>query len=95
MGLVVDNAFRKAGLHREVAIEVDHCYTACILVECDAGVAIVDEFTARSGRYPGLAVLPFRPKSQISVSVLRNRNMPMSLLAESFLANYINAGDRQ
>ena len=63
MGLFVDNAFREVCVHREVAIQVDHCNTACTLVENNAGTAVVDEFTARSGRYSNLVVKPFHPRT--------------------------------
>ena len=92
MGLFVDNAFREVGEHREVAMQVDHCNTACTLVENSAGVAVVDEFTARSGRFSNLVVKPFHPRTQISVSLLHHEEMPLSLLAKTFLERYLDLG---
>ena len=90
MGLLVDNAFREVGEHREVAIQVDHCNTACVLVENNAGAAVVDEFTARSGRFSDLVVKPFHPRTQFSVSSLHHREMALPILAKIFLERYLD-----
>ncbi|MGI9383603.1 MAG: LysR family transcriptional regulator [Methyloligellaceae bacterium] len=89
IGLVVDEAFREAGEHQHINMNVRFCFTACTLVDAGAGVAIVDEFTVSEQSFKNLIVKPFKSNQDVAVSLSYSRLRPLSRLATIFLEDYL------
>ena len=66
-------------------IEVRSGQTACALAACRAGVAIVDNLTARAWRRPNLAFRPINRGPTFKAYAVRNAGSAISQLAESFV----------
>lgn len=81
---VIEAAFRNAGETTDIAIEVNHAYTACMLAREGVGVALVDPF-ALSLMGDTLIVRPFRPVVQLSTRILFSEKRPLSRLALTFI----------
>ena len=67
-------------------IEVRSGQVACALVEAGAGVAVVDNLTARAWRQDQLSFRPIRRSPRIQVFRLRNPDFPGSVLEEGLIA---------
>ena len=93
IGLVVDEAFREAGEHQRINMNVRFCFTACTLVDAGAGVAIVDEFTVSQRSFADLVVKPFACNQEVAVSLSSSRLRPLSRLATIFLDDYLWQSD--
>jgi DNA-binding transcriptional LysR family regulator len=89
IGLVVDEAFRDAGEHQEIKINVRFCFTACSLVAAGAGVAVVDEFTVSGEKFRNIEVRPLKTERQVKISLSHSHLRPPSRLAVSFIDNYL------
>lgn len=88
MGIVVDRIFRQAGELRTIDVEVRFCYTACKLVQQNAGVAIVDEFTVMGGDFQDLVVKPLETTERLPICVSYSTERPLSSIARTFFADY-------
>ena len=82
IGPALDDAFREAGVSRDVAIQVATSVAAAPLVAAGLGVALVDGLTD----WPGLTRRPFRPRVTMGLTVSTDSARPMSRLAKPFLA---------
>ncbi len=89
MGRAVEAIFREAGEHCDIGIQVRFCYTACKLVERNAGVAIVDEFTVLGEVFPHLVVKPLETASRLPICVSSSNERPLSSLARTFFDEYL------
>lgn len=89
MGLAVAEIFRNAGLFYRIGIQVRFCYTACKLVERDAGVAVVDEFTVLGDDFPNLVVKPLETNARLPICVSYANDRPLSTLARLFFETYL------
>jgi len=67
-------------------IEVRSGQVACALAACGAGVAVVDELTARAWNRKELSFRPLRGGPTHPVYVVRHASMPQSAVAEAFAA---------
>ncbi|AMG90656.1 LysR family transcriptional regulator [Bordetella bronchiseptica] len=66
-------------------IEVGSPQNACALVQAGAGVALVDEFSARSWPGAGFVMRPVRDLAPLTAYLLRLREEPASHLMQSFI----------
>jgi DNA-binding transcriptional LysR family regulator len=85
IGALIEDAFRAASIRRVIAIEVTQSWTACVLVQSGAGIAVMDGFTLLGGIPDGLAVRPFEPAARIAGRLLRSVDRPASRHAEAFV----------
>lgn len=67
-------------------IQVQQSIAACALVAENAGVAIVDPFTARQWQPMGLAIRPLAVDIPFEICVVASREIPLSIAARQFLA---------
>lgn len=74
-------------------IEVRSGQVACSLAACGAGIAIVDDLTARAWRSEELQFRPISRGPSFEVFAVRNANVPASALAKAFVEK-IGAGFR-
>jgi DNA-binding transcriptional LysR family regulator len=58
---------------------------ACALAACGAGVAIVDDLTARAWRSEKLGFRPINRGPSFEVFAVHNENFPPSALAQAFV----------
>lgn len=79
-GRVIDGWFQEQRLERKVSVEVRSGRMACALVASGAGIAVVDDLTARAHA----ATLLSRPVPEspvFDIYAVRNRNSPESIVA--------------
>lgn len=86
LGLVVEEAFRKAGVVQRIALEVNQSSVACALARAGAGVAIIDPFWLIGNGERSLVRLRLRPRAEVSAQVLVARNANLSRPVRLFLA---------
>ncbi|MBA3477503.1 MAG: hypothetical protein H0T52_03750 [Lautropia sp.] len=86
LGLVVEEAFKKAGVSQRIALEVNQSSVACALARAGAGVAIIDPFWLAGNRERSLVRLKLRPRAEISAQALVSKNTNLSRPARLFLA---------
>lgn len=84
-GPEVEQAFRDAGSRLRPDVITNSSTTACALADKGLGVAVVDEFSARSATFRTMVALPLTPIPRISVGILYPRFRPLSRLAREFL----------
>ena len=70
MSNLVQDAFRRSAVDYTPAIDVRFMNVAGHFVEEGLGVTIMDELTASSKRYRRLTSVPFKPKTQVTVSAI-------------------------
>lgn len=75
----------RTGLQPQGRIEVRSGQAACALAACGAGVAVVDDLTARAWRGPGLGFRPVRAGPSFKVYAVRLASAAPSALAHAFL----------
>lgn len=66
-------------------IEVRSGQLACALAACGAGVAIVDNLTARAWGGAQLAFRPVRRSPRLKIHAVRHTGLPASLLVQAFI----------
>lgn len=81
IGPALDDAFREAGLSRDVAIQVATSVAAAPLVTAGLGVALVDGLT----EWPRLICRPFRPVVRMSLTASTDSARPLSRLVAPLL----------
>jgi DNA-binding transcriptional LysR family regulator len=67
---LIQEAFRRSAVDYVPAIDVRFMNVAGHFVEEGLGVTIMDELTATSKRYSRLKSVPFKPKTQVSISAI-------------------------
>ena len=82
IGPALEEAYREAGLVRDVALQVATSVVAAPLVAAGLGVALVDGLAD----FPGLIRRPFRPRVTMSLTASTDSARPISRLARPFLA---------
>jgi DNA-binding transcriptional LysR family regulator len=86
IGLLIAEAFAKAGAPYSPTVEVRFLNVAARLVQENWGVALLDELTASSGRYSDLSIRPFRPDVHLSLSAILPKQRIPSRLAKAFIS---------
>ncbi|WP_315833586.1 LysR family transcriptional regulator [Bradyrhizobium prioriisuperbiae] len=82
---LVREAFRRSATDYAPAFHVRFMNVAGHFVEEGLGVAIIDELTASSKRYSRLRSLPFKPKTQITVSAIVASERPQQRLTQALI----------
>jgi DNA-binding transcriptional LysR family regulator len=82
--IAIDKVFAARGITRRTLLEAQLAQTAIGLVECGAGVSLVDPVSARfsSGR---VVVKPFEPAIPDSIYLATTSGQPASALATEFI----------
>lgn len=84
-GQLITRHWQDKGFQPRAQIEVRSGQVACSLAACGAGVAIVDELTARAWNGQKLSYRPLRAAPTNQVHVLRASNEPPSAVASAFI----------
>ena len=85
-GHLVSELFQTAGCHYEPRIKVHQAHVACALSALGAGVAIVDEFVAKSPASGNLVFVPIMPEAVMEVSYFHIANEPLARTTMAFIA---------
>ena len=80
-GTRIANAFRQAGIEKEIDLQTSLSSTACELVEQGCGIALTDPFALTAGSHPTVIAAPVRPAIPISVQLLFSKENPSSGIA--------------
>jgi DNA-binding transcriptional LysR family regulator len=86
LGMLVEQAFRKAGVAQRIALEVNQSSVACALARAGAGVAIIDPFWLLESRDSSLVRLQLRPRTEVVAQALVPKTASLSRAARLFLA---------
>jgi DNA-binding transcriptional LysR family regulator len=86
LGMLVEEIFRKAGVPKRIAVEVNQSSLACALVRANVGAAIVDPFWLADGDDPRIARLTLKPETAVSAHALLPPSGALSRSARRFLA---------
>ena len=84
-------ALEQAGFRLSPIVEVKTNQIAVSLVQRGAGAAIVDQYTAAASDPTRVAVRPLGFKTAFSLSMMRSRHQPTSLLAKAFVSVFARA----
>jgi DNA-binding transcriptional LysR family regulator len=84
-GAMVEALFEASGETVRSAIEVGSPQNACALVQAGAGIALVDEFSARSWAASKFVVRPVADAPLLKATLVRLRTEPMSQIAQGFV----------
>jgi DNA-binding transcriptional LysR family regulator len=82
---IIDAWLEKFGIARQVAVEVRSGYAACAMAAAGAGVAFVDDLSARAHRSENLALIKIPDAPQFAIYSVTNVNRPPSQLGQTFL----------
>lgn len=82
---LVDEAFLKAQVRRNLLIEARTTETICGLVAAGLGVSVIGPTFPSADRRPGLAVRPFEPHLSIELVLLYSSQKPLPLAGERFI----------
>jgi DNA-binding transcriptional LysR family regulator len=85
IGILVAEAFAKSAVPYAPTVEVRFLNVAACLVQENWGVTILDQLTASSGRYADLSIRPFRPRLQLTLAGVLQKNRLPSLLVNDFM----------
>ena len=79
LGALIDEACRREGVTSPwIGIEASSSLTACMMVKCGAGVALVDRSIALSGQFDDLVFKPFSPRIEVRIQIIFPRDRPRS-----------------
>lgn len=85
IGVRIAEAFGKAAAAYDPMVQVRYLNVGARLAQTNCGATIIDELTAASGHYPGLAIRPFQPEIRLTLSAALPRHRLPSRLAGQFL----------
>lgn len=94
-GAMVGALFEANGETVRASIEAGSPQNACALVQAGAGIALVDEFSARSWASSKFVVRPVLNAPVLKATLVRLRLEPMSQLAQSFVEVLQNVMQRE
>ena len=86
LGQLLALSLQRAGLAFTSVASAETYQIAQALVAKGVGVAIVDEFTARSDRDKATAIIQLEPVIAFNISLLRLQNTPLPMLCKHFIA---------
>jgi DNA-binding transcriptional LysR family regulator len=79
LGMLLEQACRADGeLPPPIGIEASSSLTACMMVSCGAGVALVDRSIQQCGKFDELVFKPFRPRTSVLIQLIYPRDRPRS-----------------
>lgn len=90
----IDAVFTAYQVPRIMHTEVQLTMTTCAMVAAGYGVSIVDPFSAYEYAGRGLVVRPFAPRVDFDVTILHSAQNPLSMIAEEFLAGFLEQAKR-
>jgi DNA-binding transcriptional LysR family regulator len=82
---LIQEAFRRSTIEYAPAIDVRFMNVAGHFAEEGLGVTIMDELTASSKRYSRLRSVPFKPKTEVTVSAIVPSDRMQSRLAQALV----------
>lgn len=82
----IDAWIEQRGIARQVAVEVRSGYAACAMAASGAGIAFVDDLSARAHRAEGLVLRDVPDAPRFPIYSVVNQNRPPSRLGQRFLA---------
>jgi DNA-binding transcriptional LysR family regulator len=85
MSNLIQEAFRRSAVDYAPRIDVRFMNVAGHFVEEGLGVTIMDELTASSKRYSRLKSIPFKPKTQVTVSAIVSSERLQQRLTRSLI----------
>lgn len=85
IGLLIAQAFRRAAVPYQPAVDVRFLNVAARLVQEGCGATILDEITASASRFDDLVVRPFQPEIRLRLGVVLPRGRALSRLAHDFI----------
>lgn len=83
-GVMVQSMFEQSGETVRAVIEVGSPQNACALVQAGAGIALVDQFSARSWSASRFVTRPIESSPPLKAYLVRLREEPMSQISQSF-----------
>ncbi|MEN1957129.1 LysR family transcriptional regulator [Luteimonas changyuni] len=86
VGELFNRELRRSGVSVREVVSNQTFYIAAALTRCGAGMAVVDEFTARASVDAGTAYRPFSPSLRFKVQCVHLEDRPPSKAADEFLA---------
>lgn len=86
VGELFNRELRRLGVQVREVVSNQTFYIAAALTRCGAGMAVVDEFTARASVDAGTAFRPFSPALRFKVQCVHLEERPPSKVAGEFLA---------
>ncbi|PZP96180.1 MAG: LysR family transcriptional regulator [Variovorax paradoxus] len=81
----IDAWIEQRGIARQVAVEVRSGYAACAMAASGAGIAFVDDLSARAHRAEGLVLRDVPDAPRFPIFSVVNQNRPPSRLGQRFL----------
>lgn len=84
-GVMVQSMFEESGETLRPVIEVGSPQNACALVQAGAGIALVDQFSARSWSASRFVTRPIETGPPLKAYLVRLRDEPMSQISQSFV----------
>ena len=79
LGALVEEAcVREGHTPPRIGIEASSSLAACMIVECGAGIGLVDRSIELSGKFEALAFRPFRPRVEVKIQLVFPRDRPRS-----------------
>lgn len=85
LGRLLSTHLATTDVDLDVAVWAETYHIARALVACGAGVAIIDEITARSGAGGEVQILPLKPKLTFDIKALHLSSAPLSIAANYFV----------
>lgn len=90
LGRLLSTYLATSDVELDVIAWTETYHVARALVACNAGTAIVDEITARSGSGGQVQILPLAPALTFDIKALHPGSAPLSIAATHFLAHTKN-----
>lgn len=87
LGHLVETAFRRAGVSRRIALEVNQSSVACALVSKGVGVAVIDPFLLDRAMDRGVVALKLLPATNVTAQALLPLATKLSRAATMLLAS--------
>ncbi|OWT68911.1 MULTISPECIES: LysR family transcriptional regulator [unclassified Achromobacter] len=84
-GQMVHSMFEASGQTLRPVVEVGSPQNACALVQAGAGIALVDQFSARSWSASRFVTRPVESSPLLKAYLIRLRDEPMSQISQSFM----------
>ena len=84
-GRIFTEELRRLGLELDEVVSARTFYIAAALTRCGAGMAVVDEFTARASAGAGVAFRPFSPSLRFKVQYVHLEDRAPSKAVTEFL----------
>jgi DNA-binding transcriptional LysR family regulator len=84
-GLMMQSMFDDSGEMLRPVVEVGSPQNACALVQAGAGVALVDQFSARSWSGSRVVTRPIQTGPPLKAYLVRLRDEPLSQISQSFI----------